>query len=411
MEIIYLKAVLVFLLLGLSAFFSGSETAFFSLTRYQVLKLKETPRGKIVAFLLERPARLLISILIGNESVNIAASALVTSIAIYFYGEKGKWLAVIVMTPLLLLCGEIVPKTIAFVKARSFCLRVAPIIVLFMRVIAPIRNVIKWVVNLVMTPLPPPPSEGKKSWDTNFLDLIEHGHKKGEFKAIEKDFIANLLRFRKKTVSEIMVPRPDIFAVSIDINIASLKKMLKQHPFTRIPVYKENLDNIIGILPTKFLLGQEETRKLLALKEALIPPYFVPETKKAEELFWELQKEKITIAIVVDEYGSVVGLITIEDLLEELFGEIYDEYDITEQWYKQTGSNRYRVLAKIPLSDFNYLFKTNFSSKEDTLAGFLVSVLGRLPQKGEKITIGNFQFTVTQVKGHRLIEVEVEKKG
>ena len=411
MEIIYFKAVLVFFLLGLSAFFSGSETAFFSLTRYQVLKLKETPKGKIVAFLLERPARLLISILIGNESVNIAASALVTSIAIYFYGEKGKWLAVIIMTPLLLLCGEIVPKTIAFVKARSFCLKVAPLIVLFMRAIAPIRNVIKWIVNLAMMPFPPPPREGKKLWDTNFLDLIEHGHQKGEFKTIEKDFIANLLRFRKKSVSEIMIPRPDIFAVSADTTIATLKKLLKHYPFSRIPVYKKNLDNIIGILPTKFLLGQEETHKLLELKNALIPPYFVPETKKAEELFWELQKEKITITIVVDEYGSVVGLITIEDLLEELFGEIYDEYDITEHWYKQTGSNRYRVLAKIPLSDFNYLFKTNFSSKEDTLAGFLLSVLGRLPQKGEKITIGNFQFTVTQVKGRRLIEVEVEKKG
>ncbi len=410
MQIIYLKAVFVFLLLGLSAFFSGSETAFFSLTRYQVLKLKETPRGKVVAFLLERPAELLISILIGNESVNIAASALVTSIAVYFYGEKGKWLAIIVMAPLLLLCGEIVPKAIAFVKARSFCLRVAPMIVLFMRIIAPIRNVIKWVVNIVMTPLPPPPREEKKAWDTNFLDLIEHGHKKGEFKAIEKDFITNLMRFRKKTVSEIMVPRPDIFAVSIDTNIASLKKMLKRHPFTHIPVYKENLDNIIGILRTKFLLGQKEMGKVSTLKDVFIPPYFVPETKKAEELFWELQKGKITLAIVVDEYGSVVGLITIEDLLEELFGEIYDEYDITEQWYRQIGPNKYRVLAKVPLSDFNFLFKTNFSSEEDTLAGFLISILGRLPQKGEKITVGNFQFTVTQVKRHRLIEVEVEKK-
>ncbi len=411
MEIIYLKIFLVVLLLIASAFFSGSETAFFSLTRYQVLKLREDPKGRIVAHLLERPSRLLISILIGNETVNITASALLTSIAIYYYGEKGKWLAIIVMTPILLLFGEITPKTVAFVKAESFSLKAAPLVALFVKVISPLRNVVKWVVNLAMAPLPEVKGKPEHALDNHFLNLIEHGHKKGEFQTIEKEFIANFLRFRKKAVSEIMIPRPDIFAVPMDISVRTLKSELKRHPFSRVPIYKSKIDNIVGILPTKFLLGVDEEIKLFRLKDHFVPPYFVPEIKKAEDLFWELQKKRITIALVVDEYGTLTGLITIEDLLEELFGEIYDEYDVTQRWYKQVAPNKYRVLAKIPLSDFNYLFKTNFSCEEDTLAGFIISTLGKIPKKGEKIAIGDYFFIITQIKGQRIIEVEVEKKS
>jgi len=404
-----LKIASIFLLLILSGIFSGSETAFFSLSRYQILKLKESRRGKLVAFLLEHPAQLLISILVGNETVNITASALATSVVIAFYGEKGKWITVAIMTPLLLLCGEIIPKAIAFVKSTNFCLKTAPFIAFFIRVITPIRSIIRVVVNVVLAHFPTTYEERTSFFDDHFFQLLEYGHEKGDLKAIEKEFIINFIRFRKKVVSEIMVPRPDIFTLSVETDMETVKSLLLTNRFSRVPIYENNLDNIIGILPTKMLLEDKKATRIADLRDKLLSPYFVPLTKKADDLLWELQKQKINMAIVVNEYGAVAGLITIEDLLEELFGEIYDEYDVPQRWYQQIAPNRYRVLAQMPLSDFNYIFKTNLKSEEDTLGGIILSMLGHLPQKGEVVQIEDFKFTITQIKGKRIIEVEVEK--
>jgi CBS domain containing-hemolysin-like protein len=408
MEFFYLKSCLFFLLLICSTLFSGSEAAFFSLTRYQILKLKETPRGKQVASLVDRPNRLLVSITIGNDTVNIIASALATSVCLSFFGENGKWLAIAIMTPLLLLVGDIIPKTIAYTNASNFSIKVAPFIKFFIYIATPLRYVIKYIINFILFFMPPP---AKKSYflENHFLDLIETGHKKGELKHIEKEFITQFIRFRQKTISEVMVPRPDIFALSVDMYLEKALTMLKYHRFSKIPIYEGNLDNIIGILRTKQLLEAKKTQKLRDIKQWFLSPYFVPETKRAEALFWQLQKEKITMAIIVNEYGSIVGLLTIEDLLEELFGEIYDEYDVTQRWYHQIAPNKYKVLAKMPLSDFNFIFKTDLVSEEDTLGGLILSVLGRLPKKGESTQIANLKFTVKGLKGRRITELEVEK--
>jgi len=408
MELVYFKFCLIFFLLIFSAIFSGSETAFFSLTRYQILRIKETSKGKKVASLLAHPNQLLISILIGNDTINIMASALATSVAITLYGKNGKWLAIAVMTPLLLLVGEIIPKAFSYAKASSFCLRISSFINFFVYIVAPFRNIIKYIVNAVLYFMPPPQKKAV-FLENQFLDLIETGHEKGELKPIEKEFIVRLFRFRQKTVSEIMVPRPDIFALSIDTDLKEAINSLSYHRFSRVPIYEGILDNVIGIFHTKYLLGSEKTGKLEKFREKLLPPYFVPATKKAEALLAELQSQKITMAMIVNEYGSIVGLVTTEDLLEELFGEIYDEYDVTQDWYQQIAPNRYRVLAKIPLSDFNFIFKTDLKSEEDTLGGLILTALGRLPKKEDTVQIGNFKFTVKSLKGRRITELEVEK--
>jgi len=408
MEIIYLKLILIFILLCFSALFSSSETALFSLTRYQILKLKETSKGKVVACLLEKPAHLLISILIGNESVNVAASALATSVAIALYGEKGKWLTLAVMTPVLLLWGEIFPKAFALTKAPNFCLKVASFIHFFVRLITPIRNFVRYVVNIVLYPFP----TSKKITgflDDEFLHLLEIAPHKDGFKLIEREFIINLLRFRRKSVSEIMIPRPDMFMIDLNTSMAELKGLLNYQCFSRIPVYDNNPDNIVGIFYTKTLLNPNQAQTVKDLKERFLPPYFIPASKKAEELFWEMQKEKIAMAIVVNEYGTVVGLVTMEDLLEELFGEIYDEYDIVERWYQKIAPHKYRVMAKMPLSDFNHIFRANFEVKEDTLGGMILTYLGRLPYEGETIEIGDFRFTIVSLKGRRITELIVER--
>lgn len=408
MELVYFKLCLIFFLLIFSAIFSGSETAFFSLTRYQILRIKETSKGKKVASLLAHPNQLLISILIGNDTINIMASALATSVALTLYGKNGKWLAIAVMTPLLLLVGEIIPKAFSYAKASSFCLRISSFINFFVYIVAPFRNIIKYIVNAVLYFMPPPQKKAV-FLENQFLDLIETGHEKGELKPIEKEFIVRLFRFRQKTVSEIMVPRPDIFALSIDTDLKEAINSLSYHRFSRVPIYEGTLDNVIGIFHTKYLLGSEKTGKLKEFREKLLPPYFVPATKKADALLAELQSQKITMAMIVNEYGSIVGLVTTEDLLEELFGEIYDEYDVTQDWYQQIAPNRYRVLAKIPLSDFNFIFKTDLKSEEDTLGGLILTALGRLPKKEDTVQIGNFKFTVKSLKGRRITELEVEK--
>ena len=326
--ILFIKFLLIIFLLLFSAFFSASETAFFSLTRFQVLKLKETEkRGKGVAHLLAHPDQLLTSILIGNESVNVAASALATSIAIAIYGENGKWVSIGLMTPVLLLFAEIIPKALAFTRATNFVLLAASPLKTFMHLVSPLRWFIKQIVSIVLRPFP---KTGVKPnlLDEHFIYLVERGYKEGDIKTMERDFIANLLRFRKLKVSQVMTQRRDIFALSLDTPLSHLIPILKSRFFSRIPIYKKSLDEIVGILHINDLIGlSERGGKLSDLKRMIHPAYFVPLSKGAEDLFWEMQRQRIHMAIVVNEYGKVVGLITLEDLLEELFGEIYDEYD------------------------------------------------------------------------------------
>ncbi len=313
-----------------SAFFSASETAFFSLTRFQILKLRETEKwGKKVAHLLAYPDRLLTSILIGNESANVAASALATSIAVAIYGEKGKWIIIGLMTPILLLCGEIIPKALAFTRAPRFVLLAAPLLKAFMHFISPLRWFIKQIVNMILRPFPKTAQIKPSLLDEHFVYLVERGYEEGDIKTIERDFIANLIRFRKLKVSEAMTPRKSIFALPLDTPLSKLMPLLKSHFFSRIPIYKRSLDEMVGILNISDLIGlPDRSGKLSDLKRIIHPPYFVPLSKGAEDLFWIMQRQRIHMAIVVDEYGKATGLITLEDLLEELFGEIYDEYDI-----------------------------------------------------------------------------------
>lgn len=327
---LFIKFLIIIFLLMLSAFFSASETAFFSLTRFQVLKMRETEKGgDKIAHLLAHPDRLLTSILIGNESVNVVASALATSIAIAIYGERGKWIIIGLMTPILLLCGEIIPKALAFAKAPRFVLWAVFPLKAFMRFISPLRWFIKQIVNIVLRPFPKTAQIKPGFLDEHFIYLIESGYKEGDIKTIERDFIANLIRFRKLRVSQVMTPRKAIFALPLDTPLSKLMPLLKSHSFSRIPIYRKSLDEIVGILNISDLIGlSNRSGKLCDLRKMIRSPYFVPLSKGVEGLFWIMQRQRIHMAIVVDEYGKTAGLITLEDLLEELFGEIYDEYDI-----------------------------------------------------------------------------------
>ena len=327
--IILVKIILIFILLCFSAFFSGSETALFSLGSVKLFQLKESnhPKASLIQELLEKPRRLLISIIIGNESINITASALAASICISLAGTQGKWLAIAIMTPLILVFGEVIPKTIAISYSEKSSLLVAKPISTFARIIFPIRWIIKIVVDR-LTSLLGKQEEKEESifFEEEFKELVEVGHKEGIIEKEEREMIHKILKFGDTIVSSIMTPRSDMFSLPYDSDIDHIIREINENHFSRIPIYKHEKNNIIGVLNAKDLLTLRNKQDSTIIS-IIRKPYFVPKGKKIQEVLNEFQDKKIHLALVVNEYGSVIGLVTMEDLLEELFGEIYDEFD------------------------------------------------------------------------------------
>jgi len=338
--VIIIKIIAIFGLLCLSAFFSGSETALFSLGSLKLHQLKESqhPKAALVLELLEKPRRLLISILVGNEIINITASSLAASLCISLLGAQGKWLAVAIMTPLILLFGEVLPKTIAVSRSEQFSLRVAQPLSIFATIILPLRWVIRQVVDRITVLFGTHSNRDESIYhEEEFKELVEVGHKEGILEKEEREMIHKILTFSDTLVSSIMIPRTDMFTLPYDLDRASLIKEIRDHHFSRIPVYKQEKNNFIGILYTKDLLAVTERAdgELPPVDQIVRPPYLVPQDKKIPDLLKEFQDKRIHLALVVNEHGSVVGLVTMEDLLEELFGEIYDEFDAEDGEGKQ----------------------------------------------------------------------------
>ena len=330
--LILVKIILIFILLCFSAFFSGSETALFSLGSIKLFQLKEShhPKATLVQELIEKPRRLLISILVGNECINISASALAASLCISLVGNQGKWIAIAIMTPLVLLFGEVLPKTIAVSNSEKFSLWVAKPISIFARAIFPVRWIIKKLIDRV-TSLFGKQKEKEESifYEEELKELVEVGHKEGILEKEEREMIHKILKFGDTIVSSIMTPRSDMFTLPYDADIDYITNEVKENHFSRIPIYKQEKNTIIGVLNAKDLLTLRNTQDKTntTILNIIRQPYFVPKGKKIQHLFKEFQEKKVQLALVVNEYGSVIGLVTMEDLLEELFGEIYDEFD------------------------------------------------------------------------------------
>lgn len=330
--LILVKIILIFILLCFSSFFSASETALFSLGSLKLFQLKESnhPRSSLIQELIEKPRRLLITILVGNESINITASALAASLCISLVGDQGKWIAIAIMTPLILIFGEVLPKTIAVSNSEKISSWVSRPISIFSRVIFPIRWIIRMVVDRI-TFLFGKQGEKEESifFEEEFKELVEVGHKEGIIEKEEREMIHKILRFGDTIVSSIMTPRSGMFTLPHDLDLDHIIKEVTDNHLSRIPIYKQKKNNIIGVLNAKDLLTLRNTQDTTStsILSIIRQPYFVPEDKKIHEVFKEFQDNKIHLALVVNENGNVIGLFTMEDLLEELFGEIYDEFD------------------------------------------------------------------------------------
>jgi len=397
-------------LLIFSGLFSASETALFSLSKIQLRRLKEkNPKQSVlIAQLLDSPRRTLNTILTGNMLVNITTSALVTQGLMRASGQKGLGLAVGYATFLLLVFGEITPKTFAISHAEDFSCFISRPLYLFAKIIFPLRWAWAKVADSFSQGI-----IGRRYLKEAFLTeeeirgLLSIGEKEGVVSKEEEQMISTVFDFGERNINEIMTPRVDIVAVDVNEDSSYLEQVLKSSRHSKVPVYKDNVDNILGII-----YAREYLLSPCSDWQALVRPIlFVPETQKIEEVLLEFQGKKSYLAIVTDEYGGTSGLITIEDILEEIVGEIQDEYDTEERLIVRTDERSVSVSGKTSLYDLNEELNTHFKAKEaQTVSGFIIHLFGRIPKSGESTGYRNYLFTVDDVRRHRIRKVTIRKK-
>lgn len=398
---IIIQVILILILLVLSGFFSGSETAFFSLTPLDLRKLhhRGVPTRK-TRILLRHPARLLTTILIGNLLVNVAISSIGTSIFIKFIGESGVGYAVIVITIVLLIFGEVAPKRIAIQKRTSISLFASGILLYMQKYLKPILKIVAKYLSFQET--------RNLLSEEEFKDIIDAVHKKGVVKGHEREMVHAVLEFTDTSVREVMTPRVDIKALPEDLPMEQAINLLKEYRHSKVPVYRKQIDKVMGILYTKDIM-LNSSRSFI---DYIRPVLFVPETKKIDEILGIFQKQNIKIAIVVDEFGGTSGLVTLEDILEEIFGEIYDEYEIIEKNVEKIGTKKYRIVGKLPINEFNEYFNSDIAEEEeeyDTISGFIMDRLGKIPLLGEYVEEGGYKLIVENMAGKRITTIIVEE--
>jgi putative hemolysin len=402
---------LFILCIVLSAFFSSSEVALISITKAKVRILvnDNKPGAAALATLKENPDHFLITILIGNTVVNIAAAAIATAIALRTFGNIGVGIATFVVTIVLLIFAEIGPKIYATRAPDAFPRAVAPVILFLSRILSPVI----WLVERVSPSLgvgkdasePAVTEEEIKEW-------IDVGKEEGTIEQDEKEMLYSVLEFGDTTAREIMTPRVDVILMEDTSGIGEAIRIFNETGFSRIPVYHDQIDNITGVLNVKDVFSaMVSKRKDLSIKEIMYDPTFVPETKKIDDLLKELQVHRVQIAIVIDEYSSFVGIVTVEDILEELVGEIMDEYDKEEPEVQTISEGVYVLDAQMWVDDINDELGIGLPLDEsyETVGGLLIDRLGHIPQHpGEKVEIeaGRITLVVMQMHGRRIVKVK-----
>jgi CBS domain containing-hemolysin-like protein len=408
----------------LVAFFAMSEASLFSLTPLDRLRLKEKhpARGGVVEAILSRPRRLLVTTIIGVETCSIVFSVLATSIVLSLWGPQGEWVVLVVMVPTFQFLGEIIPWSLALAYPAQFAGRMAPLIRPVIFIFSPFRVVFLQISRGILVALgfrPDLPVHSVQQED--FVRMVEDSHRRGLIAAMERDFIQNLLNFGELRVGQIMVPQPDMFTLPVDLPFPEMIQAIKGSRFSRVPIYEETHDQVLGVLHAKDILelchqapcGGEMPRHLLR------PAYYVPENKRAFDLMNELQAQHQRQALVVDEYGTLVGLVTVEDLLEELCGEIPQEFVEEEEVLEEVSPGVWRVKAAVSLADFNEALGLKLPAEEfDTIGGLVLNLFGSLPREGRTIAYdadeaddanGKLTFRVLRMKGNRILEVEVRR--
>ena len=406
-----IQIIFLIVLIMLSAFFSSSETALTTVSSVRIRTLVEegNKRAAILEKVVENKSKMLSAILIGNNVVNLSASALTTSFVINTFGNAYVGLGTGIITLLILIFGEISPKTMATVKAEKIALRFCGIVNVLMKILTPVIFIVNFLANSFIRLTGTDPTAKTETITENELrTIVDVSHEEGVIESEERWMINNVVDFGDAQAKDIMVPRIDMVLASEDVTYDELMEIFRENMFTRVPVYRDTTDNIIGIINMKDLLFYKQENPF-RIHDYLREAYFTYEFKKTSELFMEMRQNSVSLAIVLDEYGATAGLITLEDLLEEIVGEIRDEYDEDELKSIQAISGlEYRVEGSLKLDDLNEALGLSLSSDDyDSVGGLIIGVLDHVPTAGESITKDGIRFVVEAMDKNRIAWVKM----
>lgn len=430
---LWTQILLILLLIGLNAFFAASEMAIISVRQSKIKPLVDegSKAAILVNRFLEEPSKLLATIQIGITLAGFLASAIgaqtlsdglagfLMGLNIPVISRSAVGISTFVVTSIIalftLVLGELVPKRMALWQSDKIALKVAGPINILSKIALPAVRFLTFSTNFVVKLMGGPATVTEEQiTEEEIRSMINVGEEKGIFQETETEMINSIFEFDDTVAKEVMTPRTDIVAISSEATREEILDVIVEENFSRIPVYEESIDNIIGILYVKdlFAMIRENSEWGVSLKDIIRPVYFVPEYKKIDELFKEMQKSKTHIAIVIDEYGGTAGLITIEDLLEEIVGNIFDEYDDVVLDYEKIDDNTYIVSGMLDIGEINDILDTQIPEDEfDTVSGMLLSHSGKMPEVGDEVDMGNIYFRIEEVDDKRISKIRIEKRN
>lgn len=389
---------LVLIVVGIlfSAFFSSSETALTSINTFKIRQMEKNgvKNSNILKKLVDNITKVLTTILIGNNIVNIVTTTIATLFFTDVFGAKGAVISPIVLTIVVLIFGEVTPKNIAASNSEGLALRVAKPIRFFNIILTPLSFVLGLITNSIAKIFVPDTVDSDRVTEEDLKTFVDVSEEQGVINNEESEMINNVFEFGNSDVSDIMTARTNMEAIASDMPLDELKDFLKKSNHSRIPVYGKNIDNVLGILHMKDLVSFLAEDKTWKLVDVIRPAFYVYDNMHIFDLFTTMRSENLSLAIVIDEYGGTSGLVTIEDIVEELVGEIDDEYDTAYETIYKINDKEYLVNPSIHLNDFNDYFDTKLvEMKNDSIGGFVIDKLSRIPKLGDSITVDNIQIS------------------
>ncbi|MBN1613071.1 MAG: HlyC/CorC family transporter [Deltaproteobacteria bacterium] len=408
------KLALVAFLMGIAGLFSCSEAALFSLTPLHMHRMAEErfPFLSHVRRLLAYPRRLLVTVIVGNEAVNTTISVLMASLCISLLGDKGEWVSIAVTTPMLLVFSEALPKTFGVTYPMRLAAFLSPVLVFFSWIEKPVvwllESVSGWFAAMFIRDKATPE---RVLTEEEFRSLIDLGQREGALEGVQRDLIHRVFDLDDKTVSEVMVPRVDMFCLPLSLGLEEMEREIVATRHTRIPVYGADRDDIVGILFARDLIEKMKSPETpLQLDRLLRKPYFVPEAKRVGGLLRDFQIRKLRIAIVVDEYGGVSGLVTLEDILEDLFEDLYDASGLRRDLWERIDESTIVVSGRMSMEGFRELADIPDPVEDfDTVGGFVFHLFGKLPAAGEVVRFGQHTFRVETMGKARILKIVVRR--
>lgn len=407
----YIQLLILILLIGLSAFFSSAETALTTVNKIRIRNLAEAGDKSAVTLtkVLEDQGKMLSAILVGNNVVNLTASSMSTTLAMNIWSNKAVGIATGVLTLVILVFGEISPKTISTLYSEKISLKYAKIIYLFMTVMTPVIYAVNVLSSGFLRLVHVDPNRKQEAITEDELrTIVEVSHEEGVIESEEKKIINNVFDFGDSVAKDIMVPRIDMAMVEVGATYDELIDIFREEKYTRMPVYEETTDNVIGIINMKDVLLIDRNEEF-HVRDLLREPLYTYEYKNTAELMVEMRQTSNNMIIVLDEYGATAGMITLEDLLEEIVGEIRDEYDEDEeQELVEVGPGEYVVEGSMKLDDLNDLLELELESEDyDSIGGLIIGQLDRLPEEGESVVCDGIRLVVDRLDKNRIDRVHM----